>query len=32
MNDCLKNNIQVEWLKKGYELVKWHSNTKNYNY
>lgn len=32
MNDCLKNNIQVEWLKKGYELVKWHSDTKNYNY
>lgn len=32
MNDCLKNDIKVEWLKKGYELVKWHSNTKNYNY
>ena len=32
MNDCLKNNIQVEWLKTGYELIKWHSDTKNYNY
>jgi hypothetical protein len=32
MNECLENNIKVEWLKKGYELVKWHSDTKNYNY
>jgi len=32
MNECLENNIQVEWLKKGYELVKWHSDVKNYNY
>jgi len=32
MNECLENDIKVEWLKKGYELVKWHSDTKNYNY
>jgi hypothetical protein len=32
MNECLENDIKIEWLKKGYELVKWHSDTKNYNY
>ena len=32
MNECLENDIKIEWLKKGYELIKWHSDTKNYNY
>lgn len=32
MNDCLKNNIKVEWLKQGWDLIQYHSNETLYNY
>jgi hypothetical protein len=32
MNDCLKNNIKMEWLKHGWDLIEYSSNKNWYNY
>jgi hypothetical protein len=32
MNDCLKNNIKVKWLKQGWDLIEYSSNKNFYNY
>lgn len=32
MNDCLKNNIEVKWLKNNIDLVKFHSDKNQYEY
>jgi len=32
MNECLENNIKVEWLKNKFDLIKYHSDKALYNY
>ena len=32
MNECLENNIKVEWLKNGWDLIEYHSNKALYDY
>jgi hypothetical protein len=30
--ECLDNNIKVEWLKQGWDLIEYHSNKNLYDY
>jgi len=32
MNECLENNIKVDWLKNEFDLIKYHSDKALYNY
>lgn len=32
MNDCLKNNIKVKWLKNNFDLIELHSDITQYEY
>jgi hypothetical protein len=32
MNECLENNIKVDWLKQGWDLIEYHSDKALYNY
>lgn len=32
MNECLENNIKVDWLKQGWDLIEYHSDKALYDY